>query len=99
MDIVYALQMSVFEKERELEACTSESTQYRKQQEIDEIEALLRQLRMDLVYYCDALPYEKLEVLGEKYFQDQKRDLSKYEYEVAIESMDPDKAIEPFYKH
>jgi hypothetical protein len=52
----------------------------------------MREKRMDLVYYSDALPYENFENLGEKYFRDQKRDLSAYEYEVAIENKDPDKS-------
>lgn len=97
VDVVYSLQLLVFEKQQELEQSNSESTRYRKQQEIDEIEELLRVLRTDLVYYCDALPYENKEVLGEKYFRDQKRDLTKFEYEVAIENKDPDRAITPYY--
>jgi hypothetical protein len=97
VDLVYTLQLEVFKLQQESAQANSESTRYRKQQEIDEIEELLRVLRMDLVYYCDALPYENKEALGDKYFRDQKRDLTKYEYEVAIENKDPDKAIEPFY--
>src|SRR5439155_38044 len=62
VDIVYTLQMEVFSLQQELEALTSDSAKYRLQQKIDAIEEMLRQLRIDLVYYCDALPYENKEV-------------------------------------
>jgi hypothetical protein len=58
---------------------------------------MLMEDRRDLVYYSDALPYENLENLGEKYYRDLKRDMPKYEYETAIENKDPDRAITPFY--
>lgn len=97
VDIIYTLKLTSIKLEQELESCESESSKYRKQKEIDEIEDMLRVLRKDLVYYSDALPYENIDVLGEKYFRDLQRDLTKYEYAVAIENLDPDRAIEPFY--
>lgn len=97
VDVVYALQMEVFRLEAEMENFSSLETIYKYKSKIEQIEAVLRSLRMDLVYYCDAKPYENIEVLGEKYFRDLRRDLTKYEYEVAIENMDPDRAVVPFY--
>lgn len=100
VDIVYTLQMEVYKKEKEMLQAKSEnkmSLYYQRKNEIEEYEAILCEMRKDLVHYCDALPYENLDVLGGKYFRDQERDLSKFEYDVAIENKNPDKAMVPFY--
>lgn len=94
---VYELQLYVFGLQRDAEEAASESTKYRIEKEIAECEELLCELRKDLVYYRDAEPYENLEVLSEKFFRDLRRDLTEYEFDVAVLNLDPDKAIEPFY--
>ncbi|OLY92282.1 hypothetical protein SAMN05444008_11548 [Cnuella takakiae] len=94
---VFDLQLYAISLQQQAEACESESTRYRYEKELEEIEALLRELRKDLVYYRDAQPYENQEALGDKFFRDLKRDLSEFEYDVAVKNMDPDKAIVPYY--
>ncbi|MGN6293754.1 MAG: hypothetical protein ACTHMV_13505 [Chitinophagaceae bacterium] len=96
VDIVYTLQMEIFRLQQESKDL-SRDRRYEADKKIRHIESILLELRKDLVYYCDALPYENIEILGEKYYRDQKRDLPTYEYEVAIENKDPDRAIKPFY--
>lgn len=100
VDIVYTMQLKVYELEKERDQAKRDNKTklyYEKKKEIEEYEDALNEMRKDLVYYCDALPYENIDVLGGKYYRDQKRDLSTYEYDVAIENKDPDKAIKPFY--
>jgi hypothetical protein len=96
-EIVYTLQLEVIKLQLHLDDKISDSTKYRTDKLIAQYEETLRKLRMDLVYYSDALPYENIDNLGEKYFKDLERDLPKYEYKVAIENKDPDTAIVPFY--
>lgn len=96
-DIIYTLQLEVLRLEEEMEHLTSNDAIYARLRKIEKYEEVMNQKRMDLVYYSDALPYENYDNLGEKYFRDQKRDLSKYEYEVAIENKDPNKSQDPFY--
>lgn len=97
IDIVYTLSLEYIKLSTELQQCKSNDGKYRAKAKLIEIERTLNHLRKDLVYYSDALPYENLEVLGEKYFRDQKRELTEYEYEVAIENKDPNRSITPFY--
>lgn len=96
-DIIYTLQLEVMRLQEELEHVKSNEAIYDRLKKIEKYEAVMNEKRMDLVYYSDALPYENYDNLGEKYFRDLKRDLTKYEYEVAIENKDPDKAVTPFY--
>jgi hypothetical protein len=96
VDIIYTLQMEVLRLDQETQGM-SESTKYRAQQQIAAYEEIMMFHRRDLIYYSDALPYENIDNLGEKYYRDLKRELPKYEYETAIENKDPDKAITPFY--
>jgi hypothetical protein len=97
IDIIYTLQLEVLKLQEEMEQLSSNEAIYDRLKKIEVYEETMNQKRMDLVYYSDALPYENFENLGEKYFRDLRRDLNKYEYEVAIENKDPDKAIDPFY--
>ncbi|MEP7375544.1 MAG: hypothetical protein ABI675_19520 [Chitinophagaceae bacterium] len=100
VDIVYTMQLEVYRLEKEMDAARRDNNinvYYDRKRTIKEYETVLNEMRKDLVYYCDALPYENIDVLGGKYYRDQKRDLTTYEYDVAIENKDPDKAIKPFY--
>lgn len=97
VQIIYALMLGVLQLKKELEEAESESTRYRIQQKIFADEDRLMKLRKDLIYYSDALPYENMDNLGEKYFRDLKRDLTPYEYKIAIENKDPNTAAVPFY--
>jgi hypothetical protein len=96
-DIVYTLQLEVLRLQDEIEQLSSNEAKYERLKKIEQYEEVIRIKRMKLIYYSDALPYENMENLGEEYFDELRRDLSAYEYEVAIENKDPDKAIEPFY--
>lgn len=76
----------------------SDSTLYRHALKIHEVEFKLNQLRKELVYVCDAEPFENIDILGEKYYRDQKRDCkTEEEYNVAILNQDPGKVEHPYY--
>lgn len=95
---VYTLAMEVIRLEAEQEALEEGTAAwYAAGREIRRILEVLDPLRKKTFYYCEALPYENRENLGEEYYQDQREELSDYEYRVAIENQDPDKAIVPFY--
>ncbi|MBV9989391.1 MAG: hypothetical protein JO301_17055 [Chitinophagaceae bacterium] len=76
----------------------SESTIYRLKAQIIEAERKLNLIRKELVYVCDAQPFENIDILGEKYYRDAKRDCeSQEEYDVAILNKDPKKIKHPYY--
>lgn len=76
----------------------SDSTLYRMKCKIVEVEFKLNQIRKELVYVCDAEPFENIDVLGEKYYRDAKRDCkTEEEYNVAILNKDPGKVEHPYY--
>lgn len=76
----------------------SDSTIYRHSLKIHEAETKLNRIRKELVYVCDADPFENIDILGEKYYRDAKRDCqSQEEYNVAILNKDPGKVEHPYY--
>lgn len=97
VDIIYTYQLYVLQLQELLDKTKSDSKIYKIKKQIEHFEKRMNLLRKDLVYYSDALPYENLEVLGEKYFRDLKRDMTTFEYNIAIENKDPDLAEKPFY--
>lgn len=97
VDIIYTLEMRIIELKQAHAIATTEKEKAGIHKEISRLKALTRPLQMDLIYYCDALPYENIDNLGEKYFRDLRRDLTPYEYKVAIENKDPNTAPVPFY--
>lgn len=74
-----------------------EEVQRKYGKELKDISKILVKLRRNLVFYCESSAKDNMEVLGEKYFKDQKRDLSENEYNVAIENEDPTHSEGPFY--
>jgi hypothetical protein len=62
-----------------------------KQQMVDNV-------RKDLVYVSEASTEENRDILGDKYFEDQKQDSSENEYNIAIRNMDPERVDNPFYQ-
>lgn len=64
---------------------------------IDLVEKMLNKLRRNLVFYCESSAEENKEVLGQKYFDDQQRDLSTNEYNVAILNKNPTVTQGVFY--
>lgn len=94
---VMTMQLEIFRLQKEMEQYSSSRTQYKYINQIKVYEEKLNSIRRNLVYVCDAQPYENLGALGEKYFRDLRRDLSDYEYRVAILNEDPDKVMNTFY--
>ena len=97
VEIIYSLQLEVLRLESTLVDMPSDYARDKTKKIIETYEETMRLLRRDLIYYSDALPYENIENLGEKYFRDLKRDLSPFEYKIAIENKDPNTAAVPFY--
>jgi hypothetical protein len=94
---ILSVQMEIQRMQEDVKQYTSTATIYKYHNRIVQLETWLNKVRQNLVYYSNALPYENLEALGEKYFRDQKRELSRLEYAVAIENEDPDKVENSYY--
>lgn len=97
INAIITMQAEILKLQEEMQQYTSTATIYQYKNKIIEKELKLQKVRSELVYVSDALPYENLENLGEKYFRDIKRDMSKLEFEIAILNHDPDKVEHSFY--
>lgn len=97
VDIIYALQLEILRLKKEMEEVSSNEAIYKRKNLIEHYESIANELRRDLVYVVEASSYENKENLGDKFFRDLRRDLTPYEFRVAIENEDPDKSMEPFY--
>lgn len=60
-------------------------------------EKKLNLLRMNTIMYSEASSLENVHVLGENYFKQQKRNLSKFEFETAILNLKPRTTEKSFY--
>ncbi|MEI7736987.1 MAG: hypothetical protein WCI49_16070, partial [Ferruginibacter sp.] len=58
---------------------------------------LLAKARKNLVYVSEASTYENADILGEKYFADQKESSTDIEFNVAIKNEDPTRVENSFY--
>lgn len=97
IDAVIRMQVELLNLQEEQEQYSSTRTIYKYQSRIIELENKLNRIRKELVFVSDADPYENLINVGEKYFRDLKRDLSKLEFDVAILNKDPDRVEFTFY--
>lgn len=98
VNAVYSMQLEVYRLTEEMGQYQSAEKQYQYKRRITQIEAKLSAIRKELVWVCDAKPYENMDVLGEKYYRDQKRDCkTTYEYDIAVGNKDPDKPEHAFY--
>lgn len=57
----------------------------------------LNNIRKSLVFVSEASAEENREILGDKYFEDQRADSTKIEYDTAIDNKDPDRVENSFY--
>lgn len=64
---------------------------------INQYEILLARIRKDLVFVSEASAEENRDILGDKYFENQKADSTQIEYDVAIGNKDPDRVENSFY--
>lgn len=62
------------------------------------IQALLTQTRKDLVFVSEASAEENRDILGDKFFADQKENSTAIEYQVAIKNEDPTQTEHPYYQ-
>lgn len=92
---VIAMQLSIYELEG-LPFTTEEEYDKRNAQ-IKRYEKLLITIRKSLVYVSEASTEENRDILGDKYFADQKENSTDIEYDVAIGNKDPDKVENWFY--
>jgi hypothetical protein len=97
IDAIVTLQLQVYQLEQKINNATSEATKYYYNCQKEKIEAWLNKVRMDLIFYCDGIPYENIDNLGIRYYRDQKRELTDYEYRIAILNEDPDSVENAFY--
>lgn len=96
VEAIICLQMEIIRQMQIIES-SSKPTQIKHQKIVDELTELINKERREMVFYLDAPPYENIAHLGEKYFRDLKRDLTKYEYDISVENKDPNKAEHSFY--
>ena len=97
VDAVIRLELEVLKMEAIQKNTTSSLTHAKYNAIIEQYKSLQNKVRMDMVYYLDAPAYENIAHLGEKYFRDLRRFLSKYEYSISVENKDPLKAEHSFY--
>ncbi|MCF0071285.1 hypothetical protein LZD49_12460 [Dyadobacter sp. CY261] len=70
------------------------------QNEIRQIESINRELslvRKDLIFYSEASSLDNIDVLGEEYIRDLKRDLTDFEFETSVANIRPSKGENAFY--
>lgn len=75
----------------------SESHAYKIKQEISDNTAVLNALRKECVYYGEASSYDNIANLSPEYFQNMKRSLTEYEFDIAILNKDPLRVEGGFY--
>lgn len=98
VNAVLSLQLEVWRLRKEMEQYSSTRTLYKYEKVISEKENKLAAIRRELVYVSDGKPFANIEILGDKFYRDAKRDCdSLYEYETAILNRDPDKVQDTFY--
>lgn len=64
---------------------------------INHYNKLLTAARKNMVFVSEASAYENADILGEKFFKDQKEDSTDLEFKIAIGNEDPDKVENCFY--
>lgn len=75
-----------------------ESYIYRLKKEIALAEMELNKIRKELVYVSEAKPFGNLDNLGQKFYDDARRDCKSItEYNIAILNQDPNKSEHPYY--
>lgn len=99
---VFTKQIQLIEWKQELslleQTGASDSTIYRMRNKIIELEIKLNKIRREMIWVCDAEPFENIDILGEKFYRDSKRDCqSQQEYNVAVLNKDPDKVEHAYY--
>jgi hypothetical protein len=80
VQLIFDIQLYLLRLKEEQEQYSSTETIYKYEHRIKEGEELLVQLRKTCFYYCDALAYENRVNLGDEYFDDQREELSAFEY-------------------
>lgn len=98
IEVVYAMQMKIFEWQAALRDAKSLATEYKYRKLIDEYSKKCNEIRKHLVYFSEMKPYENLHTLGEMFFKRAKK-LCKTEemYNVAFLNHDPGKIENSFY--
>lgn len=101
VNAVLFLQLEVIRlqgKMKEAAAAQNKTWYYKLKNQVLTLEAKMLKVRKEMVFVCDALPFENMEALGEKFYRDQKRDCkSIYEYNTAVLNHDPNKVEHNFY--
>jgi hypothetical protein len=96
IELVKALQLSVYEQTALLEGCKKkEEVKIKKQ--IYEDEALLARLRSKLVYVSEVNADDVRPILGDKWYFSKKRSAKKRDWDVIYLNKDPDTPGEAFY--
>jgi hypothetical protein len=101
INAVMLMQLHVHKLDKEKKKAAAENNRtayYRLKNEIVTLEQKLNTLRKEMVFVCDAKPFENIDALGEKFYRDQKRDCkSIHEYNIAVLNYDPNKVEHTFY--
>lgn len=92
--IYYQLQVNELRMRR---VSASESTAYKLQAKILQIEQVLNVLRKRMVYVGEASSLDNLANLKDDYIENMRRSLTPYEFDVAILNKDPTKVENGFY--
>ena len=91
-------QLQILQWETKKLNATNDSTKYFYQTKIISLQNKLDAIRKELIYVRDAQPFENIDILGEKFYRDAKRDCKTiHEYNIAILNQDPTKVENTFY--
>lgn len=97
IDGIVRLQEEVYKLDALIDSDGPDANRYNAIAKRNRIVLQLNSVRKNLTFYCDGLPMENIDNLGEKYYRDQKRELSAYEYNIAILNQDPVVVENSFY--
>ena len=97
VDYVLAMQLETLKLETEMQQYTSTATIYQYKHKIEAYRKAADAIRKDLMYVSEMKPYENRLAVGDRFFRNQKRICTPYEFDVAILNKDPDKVENTFY--
>ncbi len=97
VNIIIKLQLHLNQLQAKLFEAKSKAAKEEIGKKIRQIRQRQSILRKDLVYVSEASAVDNIGNLGKKWFEDKKRTMGQYEFDVAVLNKDPNKAAQGFY--
>jgi hypothetical protein len=105
VQLILAAQMKISKLHQRIQTDNSGVSLKRLYTEVRKYQILISKLRMpnkstghgSLVYYSEASSYENIDVLGEEYFEKQRRNMTPFNFDTSIKNIRPKKDQHSFY--